>query len=117
MTDLVRFELRGAVAVLTLDRPAALNALDRATLEALLARLEALACDSTVRALVLTGAGRAFAAGADIEQMRGLSPLEGEAFSRLGHRALAALEALPVPTIAAVNGVAVGGGDVGEAVG
>ena len=111
MTDeLVRSERRGAVALLTLDRPKALNALDRATLERLRARLAELAGDRTVRAVVLTGAGRAFAAGADIAEMRGLGPVEAEAFSRLGHAALADLEALPVPTIAAVNGYALGGG-------
>ena len=111
MTDeLVRSERRGAVALLTLDRPKALNALDRATLERLRARIAELAADRTVRAVVLTGAGRAFAAGADIAEMRGLGPVEAEAFSRLGHAALADLEALPVPTIAAVNGYALGGG-------
>jgi len=66
--------------------------------------------DASARALVLTGEGRAFAAGADIAQMRGMQPVEAEAFSRLGHRALASLEALEVPTIAAVNGFALGGG-------
>jgi enoyl-CoA hydratase len=106
--DPVRCERRGAVLVLTLDRPEVLNALDRATLEALRARLAEVPGD--VRALVLTGAGRAFAAGADIAEMRGLRPTEAEAFSRLGHEALAALEALPVPTLAAVNGFALGGG-------
>jgi enoyl-CoA hydratase len=103
-------ERRGAVALLTLNRPDALNALDRATLEALAARLETLARDATLRALVLTGEGRAFAAGADIAEMRGLSPTQAEAFSALGHATFAALEALPVPSIAAVNGYALGGG-------
>jgi enoyl-CoA hydratase len=108
--DLVRSEAHGRVTVLTLNRPKALNSLDSATLEAIDARCEEIAADATVRAVVLTGEGRAFAAGADIEEMRGHGPLEAEAFSRLGHRALAALEALPVPTIAAVNGYALGGG-------
>jgi len=108
--SLVRSERRGAVAVLTLDRPAALNALDRATLAALESCVEEVARDTAVRALVVTGAGRAFAAGADIAEMRGMTPAEAEAFSRLGHRVFAALEALRVPTIAAVNGYALGGG-------
>jgi enoyl-CoA hydratase len=98
------------VAVVTLDRPDALNALDRASLEALRARVAEIAADGAARAVVVTGTGRAFAAGADIAEMRRLSPLEAEAFSRLGHDALAALEALPIPTIAAVNGFALGGG-------
>jgi len=110
VTDPVRSERREAVALLTLDRPEALNALDRATLEGLEATAAELARDDSLRAVVLTGEGRAFAAGADIAQMRDMSPREAEDFSRLGHRALSALEALPVPTIAAVNGFALGGG-------
>ncbi len=108
--ELVRLERRGAVAILTLDRPDALNALDRATLEALRARAAQLAEDAALRAVVVTGEGRAFAAGADIAEMRGLTPTQAESFSRLGHEAFAALESLAVPTIAAVNGYALGGG-------
>lgn len=110
MSDLVLLERRGPVALLTLNRPDVLNALSRALLEALRDTVRSLHGDAGVRALVLTGAGRAFAAGADIAEMRRMTPLEGEAFSRLGHEALAALEALPVPTLAAVNGFALGGG-------
>jgi enoyl-CoA hydratase len=108
--SLVRLERHGATAVLTLDRPDALNALDRATLHALEARVAELERDASLRAAVLTGAGRAFAAGADIAEMRGMTPAEAEAFSRLGHRVFSALEALRVPVIAAVNGYALGGG-------
>jgi enoyl-CoA hydratase len=110
VSDLVLLERRGAVALLTLNRPDVLNALDRALLEALRDRALALSEDADVCAVVVTGAGRAFAAGADIAQMRSLTPLEAEAFSRLGHAAFGALEALPVPTLAAVNGFALGGG-------
>jgi len=110
VADLVLAERRGAVALLTLNREGALNALSRELLEALGARVDAVAADASVRALVITGAGRAFAAGADIAQMRGMSALEGEAFSRLGHATFAKLEALAIPTIAAVNGFALGGG-------
>jgi len=106
----VRLERRGAVALLVLNRPQVLNALDRATLEALAAHAATLSCDTSLRAVVVTGEGRAFAAGADIAQMRALAPLEAKAFSELGHRALGAIEALAVPTIAAVNGFALGGG-------
>jgi enoyl-CoA hydratase len=98
------------VALLTLNRPEALNALDRATLIALREATSEVAGDSDIRALVLTGEGRAFAAGADIAEMRSMSPVEAEAFSRLGHEAFATLEALRIPTIAAVNGFALGGG-------
>jgi enoyl-CoA hydratase len=106
----IRCELRGPVAVLTLNRPEALNALDRATLEALRAGCAQLAVDGSLRAVVLTGEGRAFAAGADVAEMRRHSPAEARAFSQLGHAAFADLEALAVPTIAAVNGYALGGG-------
>jgi enoyl-CoA hydratase len=110
MSDPVLLERRGAVALLTLNRPDVLNALDAATLAGVAARCEEIERDADVRALVVTGAGRAFAAGADIAAMRKLGPAEAEAFSRLGHKAMAALEALAVPTIAAVNGFALGGG-------
>jgi len=110
VTDILRSERRGRVAILTLDRPSSLNALDRALLEAIECEVPRAAADPDVRALVLTGAGRAFAAGADIAQMRALAPAEALAFSRLGHAATAALEALAIPTIAAVNGFALGGG-------
>jgi enoyl-CoA hydratase len=108
--DPVRLSRRGPVAILTLDRPEALNALDSATLRALSARIAEVGADAGVRALVVTGAGRAFAAGADIGEMRGFTPEQAEAFSRLGHDAFAALEALAVPTLAAVGGFALGGG-------
>jgi enoyl-CoA hydratase len=108
--ELVTLERRGPLAVLTLDRPKALNAIDTAMLEAICARCDEVAKDAEIRAVVLTGAGRAFAAGADIAEMRAQSPAEAEAFSRLGHRATAALESLAVPTIAAVGGYALGGG-------
>jgi len=95
---------------LTLNRPQALNALDAATLEAIEVRVGEVARDPGARALVVTGEGRAFAAGADIAAMRPFGAAEAGTFSRLGHRAFAALEALAVPTIAAVNGYALGGG-------
>jgi len=106
----IRTERRGPVALWTVDRPKALNALDRATLEELLQCCERLQSDTSVRCLVLTGEGRAFVAGADIAEMRGLDAERAQAFSRLGHSAMDALESLAVPTIAAVNGFALGGG-------
>ncbi len=110
MGEPVLCERRDGVAVVKLNRPDVLNALDRATLTALLQRLEELARDAALRAVVVTSSGRAFAAGADIGEMRAFAPADAEAFSRLGHRVFAALEALPVPTLAAVNGFALGGG-------
>lgn len=107
----VRWEVADGVATLTIDRPKALNALDRKTLEELEAALDAAAADLAVRAIVLTGAGeKAFVAGADIAAMSKLGPVEARRFAELGHRVIEKLEALAVPTIAAVNGFALGGG-------
>jgi enoyl-CoA hydratase len=101
----------GGVAVATIDRPDALNALDVATLTELRDRLRELAGDSAVRAVVLTGAGeRAFVAGADIKYMSGLGPEQAKGWGALGHEAASLLESMPKPTIAAINGFALGGG-------
>ena len=110
MGDPVLCERRGPVALLTLSRPEVLNALDRATLQCLHSRVGEIARNAEVRAVVLTGSGRAFAAGADIAEMRALDAAQAEGLSRLGHEVFAALEALAVPTLAAVNGFALGGG-------
>ena len=109
-SQLVKQERRGRTALLTLNRPEALNALDSATLDALREIGSELAGDRELRAVVVTGEGRAFAAGADISEMVSMSSAEAAAFSRRGHQAFAAFEALEVPTIAAVNGFALGGG-------
>ena len=99
------------MAVLTIDRPDALNALDVPTLTALGDRLRELAADERTRVVVLTGAGeKAFAAGADIKYMSGLGPKEAKEWGALGHEVGRLLETMPKPTIAAVNGFALGGG-------
>ena len=101
----------GAVAVVTIDRQDALNALDVATLTELRDLLRELADDPSVRALVLTGAGeKAFVAGADIKYMSSLDPEQAKGWGALGHEAGRLLETMPKPTIAAINGFALGGG-------
>jgi enoyl-CoA hydratase len=105
------WRLDGGVGVATFNRPKALNALNGATFTELGGLLDEVARDRAVRALVLTGAGdKAFVAGADISEMVALSPLAARRFAETGQRTLAKLEALPIPTIAAVNGFALGGG-------
>jgi enoyl-CoA hydratase len=104
-------ERDGGVAVVTVNRPDALNALDGATLGELSARLDEVADDRDVRAVVLTGAGeRAFAAGADIKEMRAKSVLEAQQFAFLGQRCALMLERMWKPALAAINGFALGGG-------
>ncbi len=110
MTELVTLERRGNLAIASLNRPDVLNALSPAVLGAIEARVAEVAADSSLRALVVTGEGRAFAAGADIGEFNKFDTQAALEFSRLGHRAFGALEALTIPTIAAVNGVALGGG-------
>ncbi len=94
-----------------MNRPEALNALDSPTLEALHDCLGELADDDDARVVVLTGAGeKAFIAGADIKYMQGLRVLEARRWGRLGHGCAELLETMAKPTIAAINGFALGGG-------
>ncbi|HEX4622717.1 MAG TPA: enoyl-CoA hydratase-related protein, partial [Myxococcaceae bacterium] len=107
----IRLELEDALAVLTVDRPKALNALNTRTLQELDDALRSVAGNPQLRALIVTGAGeKAFVAGADIAEMAAYTPAEARAFSGLGHRVFHAMESLSVPTLAAVNGFALGGG-------
>jgi enoyl-CoA hydratase len=100
-----------AVATLTLNRPGKLNALDAELLTELHAAVHAIESDTSIRAVVLTGAGdKAFAAGADIAGMSEMTSTQAKAFADLGHSIGAAIEASRVPYIAAVNGFALGGG-------
>jgi enoyl-CoA hydratase len=101
----------GAVAVVTIDRQDALNALNVETLTELRDRLRELGAVAVVRAVVLTGAGeKAFVAGADIKYMSGLDAEQAKGWGALGHDAARLLETMPKPTIAAINGFALGGG-------
>jgi enoyl-CoA hydratase len=108
---MIRVEREGAVATVVVDRADAMNALDVATLTELRDRLEELREDDGVRAVVLTGAGdRAFIAGADIKAMSAMDVEGAKEWGALGHEVGRLLETMPKPTIAAVNGFALGGG-------
>ena len=106
----VHFERRGAAAILTLDGKAALNALSGAVLEEIDSRFDEVA-RSDARALIITGAGpRAFCAGADIKELRHRGVLADHRGAARGQRIFARLDTFPVPSIAAINGYAFGGG-------
>ena len=100
------------VAVVTVNRPGVLNALNRATIGELEAAVDELAADDAVRAIIFTGAGeRAFVAGADINELRDLPSAAAAAIlARRGQALFSKIEALPKPTIMAINGFALGGG-------
>ncbi|MFN8110604.1 MAG: enoyl-CoA hydratase-related protein [Thermoleophilia bacterium] len=102
---------RGAVAVITLNRPEVMNALSMEMLDQLETLLEQVERDPGLHVVVLTGAGdKAFSAGADIAHMREASALQARAYAQRGHQATSRLESFTRPVIAAVNGYALGGG-------
>ena len=108
---MIALERRDGAAIVTVDRPEAMNALDLEHLEALRDRLAELAADADARVVVLTGAGeKAFVAGADIKYMQGLDVLGARRWGELGHECGNLLETMPKPTVAALNGFALGGG-------
>ena len=110
MTNIL-LEKKGLYAVATINRPKALNALNSEVLSDLDELVQTVSADADIRALVITGSGeKAFVAGADIGEMSTLTPEEGEAFGKHGNDVFRKLETLPIPTIAAVNGFALGGG-------
>lgn len=106
----VLFSKEGHIGVLTINRPSALNALNSSVLSELSQQLAVLG-GSDIRCLIITGAGeKAFVAGADIEEMKELSPGQAASFSDVGNAVMENLESFFVPVIAAINGYALGGG-------
>lgn len=108
----ILLEVSNDIAVLTVNRPKSLNALNKETLSEI--KHAALALengDVNARILIITGAGdKAFVAGADIKEMANMNAMEGREFSKLGNSAFMAVQNLSIPTIAAINGYALGGG-------
>ena len=104
-------EKRDLVAIVTLDRPKVLNALNAETLAELDAAFEALGSDAAIRVVLLAGAGgRAFAAGADIRELAAIPADEGRAFALRGQAVMRRIETLGKPVIACIQGFALGGG-------
>lgn len=106
----IKYEQRGLVGIITIDRQKALNALNIDVLNELAEILDTVSIEDT-RCLILTGAGeKSFVAGADIGEMCKLNKAEGEEFGKKGNDVFRKIEAFPLPVIAAVNGFALGGG-------
>ncbi|GAA1003557.1 crotonase [Acrocarpospora pleiomorpha] len=111
MTGPVRTERRGAVVVVTIDRPEVFNALNAEVLGRLRAAVLDAEDEPSTRAVVVTGSGdKAFSAGADLKELAGMGPDEARRTMEAGQRAMRDIERAAVPVIAAVNGVALGGG-------
>jgi len=108
--QILKPERFGAVEVLTISRPAALNALNSAFFEELNTYLDDIVTNDPIRVLIITGEGKSFVAGADIAEMVDLSPSVAKGFSEKGQQIFLRIERLPIPVIAAVNGYALGGG-------
>lgn len=111
--EFLRLERQEGVAVLTLNRPATLNSWDQKMRDELREAVRDLAADDSLRVLIITGEGRAFCAGEDVRGMQGLTEIGTRGFRRVArdiHNVFDELEALEVPVIAAINGVAAGGG-------
>ncbi len=109
--ELVRVEVSERVAEVTINRPKALNALNRQVLTELDQVFKQLREERALAVVILTGAGdKAFVAGADVAEMSGMSAAEAVEFARSGHRLFDSIESFPTPVLAAVNGYALGGG-------
>lgn len=106
----IKVEIADGVATVTIDRQEALNALNTEVLDALHRVFHTLGKDASLRVVILTGAGKAFVAGADIREMVDFTPAQARAFALRGQRVFSEIEAFARPVIAAVNGFALGGG-------
>ena len=111
MSELVRVETADGIRTLTVDRPEKLNALNAQVMESLGRAISDVEADPSLRCLIVTGAGeKAFIAGADIGELSKLTPVEGREHARRGQALLDRIERLSIPSIAAINGFAYGGG-------
>lgn len=107
----ILLSVENGIAVLTINRPKVLNALNVETLKELQAAIQEVKENASVKVLIITGAGeKAFVAGADIQEMKDMNSVQALAFSKLGHQTMKMIQDLDRPVIAAVNGFALGGG-------
>lgn len=110
MYENLKYEVKGNIGYITINRPKALNALNTDVLSELACVLKEIEEDDAVKAVIVTGEGKAFVAGADIAQMSKLNAVEGRAMMQAGHKVMNTIDQMPKPFIAAVNGFALGGG-------
>ena len=110
MYNTIKYEVKGPIGYVTINRPEALNALNKTVLEELFDVFNKIDTDEDIRVVILTGEGRSFVAGADISQMSTLSVAEGRSFGAYGQKVMNFIEKIEKPVIAAVNGFALGGG-------
>lgn len=107
---ILQIDINDAIALVTINRPEALNALNTRFFEEMDQAVSEISANPDVRVMVITGTGKAFVAGADIAEMVNKNEAEGTAFSRIGQNTFRSLEKMEIPVIAAINGFALGGG-------
>ena len=108
--EILQIEKKDKIAIVTISRPKAMNALNTRFFDEMDAAVEQFNADNDLRAIIITGDGKAFVAGADIAEMKDKTSAEGSAFSKKGQNTFASFATLKVPVIAAINGFALGGG-------
>ena len=108
--EILRIELAAPIAIVTISRPQALNALNSRFFDEMDKAIIEVSGHKEIRAMIITGEGKAFAAGADIAEMVDMTPEQGSAFGQKGQHTFASLEKMEIPVIAAINGFALGGG-------
>jgi enoyl-CoA hydratase len=108
--EILQIEINDGIAVVTINRPQAMNALNMRFFQEMDDVIGKLSNNKEVKVMIITGSGKAFVAGADIAEMVNKNPKEGSAFSRIGQHTFRSLEKMEIPVIAAINGFALGGG-------
>lgn len=108
--EILKIEITEDIALVKIDRPKALNALNTRFFEEMGSAIREVSENEQVKVMIITGEGKAFVAGADIAEMADKTPQEGSEFSRLGQKVFSSLEKMEIPVIAAINGFALGGG-------